>query len=101
MNWGRHALYSRKRSCRHIKLMKEKELVEYEPLSDAGHLKWAAERKATCVISSSDYSYLLAVNYGAMPVETPVMYDLSSRAVSEHGEQFGERQYRLKRAHAI
>ena len=43
-----------------------------------------------------DYSYLLAVNYGAMPVETPVMYDLSSRAVSEHASKFGERQYRLK-----
>jgi threonyl-tRNA synthetase len=31
-----------------------------------------------------------------MPVETPVMYDLSSRAVSEHASKFGERQYRLK-----
>jgi len=95
MNWGNTPSTAQKRSCRILKLMKEKELVEYEPLSDAGHLKWLPKGKLVRDLLI-DYSYLLAVNYGAMPVETPVMYDLSSRAVSEHASKFGERQYRLK-----
>jgi threonyl-tRNA synthetase len=92
---GQHALYSTDMELPHIKLMKEKELVEYEPLSDAGHLKWLPKGKLIRDLLI-DYTYLLSVNYGAMPVETPVMYDLSSRAVSEHASKFGERQYRLK-----
>jgi threonyl-tRNA synthetase len=79
----------------HIRLMKEKELVEYEPLSDVGHLKWLPKGKLIRDLLI-DYTYLLSVSYGAMPVETPVMYDLSSKAVSEHANKFGERQYRLK-----
>ncbi|MGZ4906093.1 MAG: threonine--tRNA ligase [Halobacteriota archaeon] len=79
----------------HIKLMREKELVDYEPLSDVGHLKWLPKGKLVRDLLI-DYTYLLSVNYGAMPVETPVMYDLSNRAVSEHARKFGERQYRLK-----
>jgi threonyl-tRNA synthetase len=79
----------------HIKLMKEKELVEYEPLSDAGHLRWLPKGKLVRDLLI-DYTYALTVGYGAMPVETPVMYDLASRAVSEHASKFGERQYRLK-----
>ncbi|MGZ5521407.1 MAG: threonine--tRNA ligase, partial [Halobacteriota archaeon] len=79
----------------HIRLMKEKELVEYEPLSDVGHLKWLPKGKLIRDLLI-DYTYLLSVSYGAMPVETPVMYDLSSKAVSEHASKFGERQYRLK-----
>ncbi len=79
----------------HIKLMREKELVDYEPLSDVGHLKWLPKGKFVRDLLI-DYTYLLAVNYGAMPVETPVMYDLSNRAVNEHARKFGERQYRLK-----
>ena len=92
---GQHALHTTEAELPHIKLMKEKELVEYEPLSDVGHLKWLPKGKLVRDLLI-DYSYLLAVNYGAMPVETPVMYDLSSRAVSEHASKFGERQYRLK-----
>jgi threonyl-tRNA synthetase len=79
----------------HIRLMKEKELVEYEPLSDVGHLKWLPKGKLIRDLLI-DYTYLLSVSYGAMPVETPVMYDLSSKAVNEHASKFGERQYRLK-----
>jgi len=68
---GQHALYSTEAELPHIKLMKEKELVEYEPLSDAGHLKWLPKGKLVRDLLI-DYSYLLAVNYGAMPVETPL-----------------------------
>ncbi|MCK7468215.1 MAG: hypothetical protein MZU91_08890 [Desulfosudis oleivorans] len=36
------------------------------------------------------------LDYGGTPVETPVMYDLGDRAIYEHAEKFGERQYRFK-----
>ncbi len=79
----------------HIKIMKDKELVDYELLSDAGHLRWMPKGKLIRDILI-DYAFSLAVNYGAMPVETPVMYDLANRAIYEHAGKFGERQYRLK-----
>jgi threonyl-tRNA synthetase len=92
---GRHSVHGAEAELPHIKLMKEKELVEYEPLSDAGHLRWLPKGKLVRDLLI-DYTYALSVGYGAMPVETPVMYDLASRAVSEHASKFGERQYRLK-----
>jgi threonyl-tRNA synthetase len=79
----------------HIKIMKDKELVDYELLSDAGHLRWMPKGKLVRDILI-DYAFSLAVDYGAMPVETPVMYDLANRAIYEHADKFGERQYRLK-----
>lgn len=79
----------------HIKIMKDKELVDYELLSDAGHLRWMPKGKLVRDILI-DYAFSLAVDYGAMPVETPVMYDLANRAIYEHAGKFGERQYRLK-----
>jgi threonyl-tRNA synthetase len=92
---GQYVTRSAESELPHIRLMKEKELVEYEPLSDVGHLKWLPKGKLIRDLLI-DYTYLLSVSYGAMPVETPVMYDLSSTAVSEHASKFGERQYRLK-----
>jgi threonyl-tRNA synthetase len=92
---GQYVTRSAESELPHIRLMKEKELVEYEPLSDVGHLKWLPKGKLIRDLLI-DYTYLLSVSYGAMPVETPVMYDLSSKAVSEHASKFGERQYRLK-----
>ena len=58
----------------HIKLMREHELVDYEPASDSGNLRWypkgllikrLLEQHATSTV----------VDYGAMEVETPIMYD--------------------------
>jgi threonyl-tRNA synthetase len=92
---GQYVTRSVESELPHIRLMKDKELVEYEPLSDVGHLKWLPKGKLIRDLLI-DYTYRLSVSYGAMPVETPVMYDLSSKAVSEHASKFGERQYRLK-----
>lgn len=44
----------------------------------------------------ADYVYNLVVNMGAMPVETPIMYDLGNPAIREHADKFGERQYRFR-----
>ncbi|MHC1630183.1 MAG: threonine--tRNA ligase [Methanoculleaceae archaeon] len=79
----------------HVALMKEKELVGYEPRSDVGHLRWLPKGKIIRDLIS-DYVLRKVLEYGAMPVETPVMYDLGDRAVHEHAERFGERQYRFR-----
>ncbi|WP_276279059.1 threonine--tRNA ligase [Halorussus caseinilyticus] len=78
----------------HVELMQEKEIAGYDELSDVSNLRWYPRGK---VIRDSLMEYVddLAVEYGGMPVETPVMYDLGVRAVREHAEKFGERQYRF------
>lgn len=37
----------------------------------------------------SDYVLGLVLDYGGMPVETPVMYDLDNPAINEHAGKFG------------
>ncbi|KZX12489.1 threonine--tRNA ligase [Methanobrevibacter filiformis] len=78
----------------HVKLMREKELCDYESASDVGNLKWYPKGRLVRDLLS-DYVYNLVVENGAMPIETPVMYDLENKAISEHAGKFGERQYKI------
>ncbi|OQD58599.1 threonyl-tRNA synthetase [Methanobrevibacter arboriphilus JCM 13429 = DSM 1125] len=78
----------------HVRLMKEKELADYESAADVGHLKWYPKGRIIRDLLS-DYVYDLVVERGAMPIETPVMYDLANDAIREHAEKFGERQYKI------
>ncbi|WP_292366304.1 MULTISPECIES: threonine--tRNA ligase [unclassified Methanoculleus] len=79
----------------HVDLMRAKELVEYEPRSDVGHHRWMPRGKLLRDLLS-DYVLSQVLDYGGMPVETPVMYDLGDKAIAEHAAKFGERQYRFK-----
>jgi threonyl-tRNA synthetase len=79
----------------HVGLMRAKELVDYEPVSDVGHLRWMPRGKLIRDLIA-DYVLQLVLPYGATPVETPVMYDLADQAIYEHADKFGERQYRFK-----
>ena len=78
----------------HVKLMREKKLADYEPSADVGHLRWYPKGRLIRDLLS-DYVYALVTDRGAMPVETPIMYDLADEAIRVHAEKFGERQYRL------
>ena len=79
----------------HVSLMQEKVFVGYDQLSDVGNLRWYPRGK---LIRDQLMAYVtdLVVDYGGMPVETPIMYDLDARAISEHADKFGERQYRFE-----
>jgi len=79
----------------HVDLMRGKELVDYEPRSDVGNLRWMPRGKLIRDLLS-DYILARVLDYGGMPVETPVMYDLGDKAISEHAAKFGERQYRFR-----
>jgi threonyl-tRNA synthetase len=78
----------------HVKLMREKSLADYEPSADIGHLRWYPKGRLIRDLLS-DYVYNLVTERGAMPVETPIMYDLADDAIRVHAEKFGERQYRM------
>jgi len=79
----------------HLDIMREKELVGYDDLSDVGNLRFYPRGK---LIRDAlmDYVNDLVVEYGGMPVETPIMYDLGARSIREHAGKFGERQYRFE-----
>ncbi len=77
----------------HVKLMREKELCDYESASDVGNLKWYPKGRLIRDLLS-DYVYNLVVEQGAMPIETPIFYDLENEAINDHAAKFGERQYK-------
>jgi threonyl-tRNA synthetase len=79
----------------HVELMRGKELVDYEPRSDVGHLRWLPRGKLIRDLLA-DYVLCNVLAYGGHPVETPVMYDLDDPAICEHAAKFGERQYRFR-----
>jgi len=79
----------------HVKLMREKNLADYESSADVGHLRWYPKGRLIRDLIA-DYVYNLVTDRGAMPVETPIMYDLADDAIRVHAEKFGERQYRMK-----
>ena len=77
----------------HVKLMREKEICDYEPASDVGNLRWYPKGRLIRDLLA-DYVYNLVVDRGAMPIETPIFYDLDNEAIYQHAYKFGERQYR-------
>ena len=77
----------------HVKIMREKELCDYESASDIGNLKWYPKGRLIRDLLS-DYVYNLVLDQGAMPIETPIFYDLANPAIREHAAKFGERQYK-------
>jgi len=79
----------------HVGLMQRLELVDYEPGSDSGNLRWypkgtlikrLLEQHVTNIVRSE----------GAMEVETPIMYDMAHPSLSKYLDKFPARQYSLK-----
>ena len=77
----------------HVKIMRQKEICDYEPASDVGNLRWYPKGRLIRDLLA-DYVYNLTVDHGAMPIETPIFYDLDNEAIYQHAYKFGERQYR-------
>ena len=81
----------------HIKLMKSLGIADYEPGSDPGNLKWLPKGR----LMKSLLEQWIAdrvVKYGAMEVETPVMYDYDHPALKSYLHRFPARQYIVKSA---
>jgi len=78
----------------HIKLMQEHELVDYEPASDAGNFRWYP-KGYTIKKALEDQIDGVLNRYGAMQVETPIMYSLSHPALAKYLDKFPARQYQI------
>lgn len=79
----------------HIALMEQHELVGYEPGSDAGNFRWYPKGYLIKKLMEDRVSSLMN-QYGAMRVETPIMYDYLHPHLSKYLERFPARQYILK-----
>ncbi len=76
----------------HIKLMQSHQLIDYEAGSDAGNLRFYPNGR---LIKKLLENYVTArvIDYGAVEVETPIMYDYSHPALKEYLNRFPARHY--------
>ncbi|WP_457750765.1 threonine--tRNA ligase [Thermococcus sp.] len=79
----------------HVRLMLEQELVDYEPGSDAGNLRYYPKGRLIKGLLEQ-YVTEKVVEYGAMEVETPIMYDFEHPALEKYLNRFPARQYIVK-----
>ena len=79
----------------HVKLMRRLEIADYEPGSDPGNFRWYP--KGALVKSLLEQFVTQRVTeYGAMEVETPVMYDFQHPSLAKYLDRFPARQYVLE-----
>ncbi len=79
----------------HIRLMKELELVDHEPGSDPGNLRWYPKGTLIKKLLEEHVTNIVR-DYGAMQVETPIMYDFTHEKLSRYLHRFPARQYIVK-----
>ena len=79
----------------HVRMMREMELVDYEPGSDPGNFRWYPKGSMVKRLLETRVSDLVA-EAGGMRVETPIMYDYEHPALSKYLNRFPARQYVLK-----
>jgi threonyl-tRNA synthetase len=79
----------------HVPLMKRLEIADYEQGSDPGNLRWYPKgRLIKSLLEQFVTTEMIA--YGAMEVETPVMYDFNHPSLADYLNRFPARQYLLK-----
>jgi threonyl-tRNA synthetase len=78
----------------HIEIMRRQELLDYEPASDPGNFRWYPEGELVKILAEEHVGNLLS-EYGAMRVETPIMYDYQHPNLMSYLNRFPARQYVL------
>jgi threonyl-tRNA synthetase len=79
----------------HVQLMKKLEICDYESGSDPGNIRWYPKGRLIKALLEQFVSAKMN-EYGAMEVETPVMYDFQHPSLSDYLNRFPARQYLLK-----
>jgi threonyl-tRNA synthetase len=79
----------------HITLMKKLELADYEFGSDPGNFRWPPKGRLVKALLER-YVTQKVTEYGAMEVETPIMYDFNHPSLANYLERFPARQYVVK-----
>jgi threonyl-tRNA synthetase len=78
----------------HVKLMKKLAIADYEPASDAGNMRYYPKGKLMKSLIEQ-YVTKKVVEYGAMEVETPIMYDSKHPSMESYFNRFPARQYNI------
>jgi threonyl-tRNA synthetase len=79
----------------HVTLMKRLEIADYEAGSDPGNIRWYPKGRMIKSLLEQYVSMRMAA-YGAMEVETPIMYDFNHPSLKSYLNRFPARQYVLK-----
>ena len=76
----------------HVELMQKLELVDYEPASDSGNLRWYPSGWLVKRLIE-DHVTNTHVKFGAHCLETPIMYDFHHPSLEAYMNRFPARQY--------
>ena len=79
----------------HVSLMKRLEIADYELGSDPGNIRWYPKGRMIKSLLEQYVTDRMAA-YGAMEVETPIMYDFNHPSLASYLNRFPARQYVLK-----
>jgi threonyl-tRNA synthetase len=79
----------------HVKLMKQLEIADYEPASDAGNMRYYPKGRFIKKLLEQ-YVTRRVVSYGGLEVETPIMYDMDHPTLSKYLQRFPARQYQIE-----
>ncbi len=79
----------------HVELMKKLQIADYEGASDSGHMRYYPKGR---LIKSliEEFVTKKCIEYGAMEVETPIMYSRDHPTLRRYLERFPARQYIIK-----
>ncbi len=79
----------------HVALMQKLEMVDYEPASDSGNLRWYPSGWIFKRLVEDHVTQTL-IDYGAHCVETPIMYDFHHPSLEAYMNRFPARQYTIE-----
>ncbi len=79
----------------HVELMRRLEIADYEPGSDSGNMRFYPKGKLMKTLLEN---YVLdeTSKFGAMEVETPIMYDMNHPTLKKYLDRFPARQYSIE-----
>ena len=79
----------------HVTMMKALELVDYEPASDPGNMRYYPKGRMIKALLE-EYVTSCVAEYGGMEVETPIMYNLEHPTLANYLNRFPARQYTIE-----
>jgi len=79
----------------HIKIMKEFELVDFDPNTDAGNLRWYTKGVIMKNLIKNFIEDRL-IDYGAILIDTPIMYTVKKKKLTAQTARFPARSYWLE-----
>lgn len=79
----------------HVKYMRKLELVDYEPGSDPGNLRFYPKGRLVKSLIETWVTRQVK-NYGGMEIESPIMYDFEHPSLKSYLNRFPARQYSIQ-----